>query len=409
VQVQPFTNYNVSVVDKSLKNNSYISLINSNVSMFDNPFRANVTATEFQIRDKTKSYALAGKGGFSARGEDKLETGFYGDVSLKKNKGNFQFGFEQSLYSDTYNPNDLGYLQNNNEIETNPWVYYQIIEPFSIFREMNGDLWYNYGRIYNPNVFSKNEMGYDYNVTFKNNYEINLNGGYQTDSYDYFEPRVKGRFYKSPRLFWNNINFNTDWRKPLNFYLYYGCSQRLETDQYENMGELEASLRIGQHFKIDGDIYYSKSVNDVGFVDKNNTNDIINFAKRDVYTINNVLSISYVFNDKISMNIRGRHYWSGAENKDFYLLRQDGTLSLDPSYSENQDQNYNAFTIDMTFRWVFAPGSELALAWKDAAYTSTNEVEKNYLNNLQDSWLSQSNSISLKVLYYIDYNKLKRK
>jgi len=47
ISVQPFTNYNVTVVDKSLKNNSYISLINSNVSIFGNPFRANVTATEF--------------------------------------------------------------------------------------------------------------------------------------------------------------------------------------------------------------------------------------------------------------------------------------------------------------------------------------------------------------------------
>ena len=81
----------------------------------------------------------------------------------------------------------------------------------------------------------------------------------------------------------------------------------------------------------------------------------------------------------------------------------------DPSFSENKDQNYNAFTIDMIFRWNFAPGSELALAWKNAALADHDIVTNNYLTNLKDTWLNQSNSVSLKVLYYIDYNNLKRK
>ena len=87
VLVQPFTNYNVIVIDKSLKNNSYISFINTNVSMYDNPFRANVTATEFQFRDKTKTYALKGKGAISTRGDTVSETGYYGMLKLEKNKG----------------------------------------------------------------------------------------------------------------------------------------------------------------------------------------------------------------------------------------------------------------------------------------------------------------------------------
>lgn len=62
VQVQPFTNYNVAVVDKSLKNNSYISLINTNVSMVGNPFHANVTASpSFSSGTIPKTYALKGR------------------------------------------------------------------------------------------------------------------------------------------------------------------------------------------------------------------------------------------------------------------------------------------------------------------------------------------------------------
>jgi len=36
-------------------------------------------------------------------------------------------------------------------------------------------------------------------------------------------------------------------------------------------------------------------------------------------------------------------------------------------------------------------------------------VENNYWSNLRNTWLNQSNSISVKVLYYIDFNSLKKK
>jgi hypothetical protein len=78
VLIQPFTNYNVAVIDKSLKNNSYLSLINSNVWMANDPFRANVSATDFQFRNKKKTYAVSGKGGLSTRTKGAGNGVFYG-------------------------------------------------------------------------------------------------------------------------------------------------------------------------------------------------------------------------------------------------------------------------------------------------------------------------------------------
>ncbi|MBP1665053.1 MAG: hypothetical protein H6Q19_2193, partial [Bacteroidetes bacterium] len=123
----------------------------------------------------------------------------------------------------------------------------------------------------------------------------------------------------------------------------------------------------------------------------------------------NTLSASYIFNYKTSLTFRMRHYWSGVGNKEFFLLNDDGTLNAYPDFSQNMDQNYNAFTIDMIFRWIFAPGSELSLAWKTNSYDNHNEVIYNYQDNLIKSWLNQKNSISLKVLYFIDYNRLRKK
>jgi len=409
VAVQPFTNYNVTVIDKSLKNNSYISIINSNVSMFGNPFRANVTATDFQLRDSTKTYAIKGKGAVSSRGDSIYETGYFGYLGLEKNKGQIQYGISQNLYSDKYNPNDLGYLQRNNQLMTEAYVYYQIVEPFWVIRETNGYVWWDYYRMYNPNTLYGNQTGYNANVTFKNNYNINVNGGYSGDLNDYYEPRVTGRYYINPHYFWNNFNLNTDNRKNLNFYFHYGNTTHPSTDEFANYGDAEANLRIGQHYEIEYEFSFNSTINGTGFVEKNNSNTAIIFAKRNVHTIENIVSTSYVLNNKSSFSLRARHYWSGAKNKSYYLLNPNGTLTEDPTYTQNKDQNYNAFTVDMIFRWNFAPGSELVMAWKNAAYAVQNEVINNYWENMRDTWLNQSNSLSLKVLYYIDYNNLKKK
>jgi len=409
VLIQPFTNYNVVVLDKSLKNNSYFSLINTNIYMIDHPFKANVTATEFQLRDKSKTYAMKGKGGVSWRGDSIYETGYYAFMGLEKNKGKLQYGISQNLYSDQYNPNDLGYIQRNNQLLTESYIYYQVVEPFWIIREFNGNIWWDYIRMYNPKALFGNQTGYNANATFKNNYSININGGYSTDINDYYEARVKGRFYTSPKYLWYNFNLNTDSRKRLNFYFHYGHTNYLSSDQFADYGDAEATLRLGQRFLIDYFMNFNNTRNGVGFIEKNDANDSIVMAKRNINTFQHILTTSYVLNNKTSVSLRARHYWTGDLNKTFYLLQQNGSLSNYSSFSKNNDQNYNAFTIDMIIRWNFAPGSELIVAWKNAAFAERDKVINSYWGNLHDTWLNQSNSLSFKVLYYIDYNNLKKK
>ena len=58
----------------------------------------------------------------------------------------------------------------------------------------------------------------------------------------------------------------------------------------------------------------------------------------------------------------------------------------------------------MAYRWVFAPGSELSLVWKNSIFSFTDEVDNNYFQNVRDiADDPATNSLSLKVLYYIDY------
>ena len=152
--------------------------------------------------------------------------------------------------------------------------------------------------------------------------------------------------------------------------------------------------------------------NDIGYVDDivDNNKDEIVFGQRNLQNVENVLQTSYIINNKLALDFRLRHYWLKAGYNQYYLLTDDGYLA--PSdYGENNDFNFNAFNIDMVVRWEFAPGSELALAWKNALLTyEENEVVDKYFNNLKNVLESPSdNSFSLKLLYYLDYLYLKRK
>ena len=72
--------------------------------------------------------------------------------------------------------------------------------------------------------------------------------------------------------------------------------------------------------------------------------------------------------------------------------------------------NYNAFTIDMLLRWVFQPGSELNLVWKNSIFTSDSAVNQRYWETLNNTLQNGPvNTLSLKVIYWLDSQYLKKK
>ena len=118
----------------------------------------------------------------------------------------------------------------------------------------------------------------------------------------------------------------------------------------------------------------------------------------------------------MGLTLRARHYRSFVTYKSFHILDEDGYLTpstytgLDADDESLHNTNFNAFSIDMVYRWVFAPGSELSLVFKSNLTASDNDVASSFTDNFQNTIeSSQTKSISLKVLYYIDYLSLKKK
>ncbi|MEM6378200.1 MAG: DUF5916 domain-containing protein, partial [Bacteroidota bacterium] len=112
--INPLTNYNVSVIDQNLPNNSSVTLINTNVTREGMATDANVTGLMFDLNNKTNSYNVSGSGGWSNRfTENGTESGHRMSLGLGKTSGAWQYRVWYNEESDTYNPNDLGILFNN--------------------------------------------------------------------------------------------------------------------------------------------------------------------------------------------------------------------------------------------------------------------------------------------------------
>ena len=152
------------------------------------------------------------------------------------------------------------------------------------------------------------------------------------------------------------------------------------------------------------------SKNDIGFVTNVGAGQqtAIIFGKRNVNNITSSLSLNYSFSPKASLALRLRHYLLYVDYLSYFDLKADA--ELEPNfYDEKHDFSVNAFNVDMIYRWNFAPGSELLLVWKNAVYTllSGDDVSGNYFTNLDKLFDSPvGNSLSIKMLYYIDWQQL---
>ena len=423
IETNPLTNYNILVFDQALKNNSYISLINTNVLRIGEDYDANVTGTEFELRNKTNKYAVAGNASVSQLYNDGFkdpDLGFKYKVSVGKIDGNFNMWFNYNVESDTYDRNDLGFLFNNNERSANIEMAYNIFKPFWKLNRFRTNAYIGYERLYNPNTFANFVMSQSVFMVWKNFF---ANGMFFTtepiNTFDYFEPRVSGRYYAFPIN--NNVGgwISTDYRKPFAIDVNTNYRWYQEDGRYRFNLNVSPRVRVNDRLLIVHNIGRYDYRNDVGFVDKSNDDQDIIFGIRDLLTIENTFNATYIFTNRMGLTFRLRHYWSEADYNDHRLLSEQGELLTEiPDYfdvwespeASTYDQNYNAFTIDLNYRWQFLPGSELNLTWKNAIFTGDEETDFTYLQNLDRTFgSSQSNSISLKVLWFIDYLSLKKK
>ncbi|MFO7997638.1 MAG: DUF5916 domain-containing protein [Bacteroidales bacterium] len=410
---QPFTNYNLLVLDQSLRNNSFISLVNTNVLGSREGYTANVTGTELRLLDRSNMYRISGTAALSQQYYDQQKDvfGFKYDLSIGKVGGTWQYGYARSAISDTYDQNDMGFLRRNNEIEDDLSFSHNIFVPFWRVLNMSNAISLEYSRLYDPNTFTGMELAYRNRTLFDTRYMLFFNLNYlPVGRRDYFEPRAPGRFYETDPGYRVSLRYSSDYRKRIYFNGNFGFGRLFS--EYNQSGyeiDFRPSFRASDRFNLSWGSSFKENMNEIGYVLQLNPDSVF-FGKRNTPTLTNTLQSTYIFTTKLSLDLAFRHYWSRAVyDGEFFFLKSDGRLQPWTGDMQIADINYNAFTIDLKLTWNFAPGSQLTAVWKNVIDNRGSDLPDGFLDNLTRTLREpQINSFSVKFLYYLDYQTIRR-
>ena len=433
VQFNPLTNYNVLIFDQILANNSSIALINTNVMREGKAYDANVTGTDFVLRNKANSYALNGqfvlsqkyRNGFNI--EDK-DLGHTVSVNLNRTAGLYRYSIGYSERSDDYDPNDLGFLTFNNLRE--------VYAKFSINNKTpHGNKIFSthtlntvYDRLYNPDNFTyflidfrsffltKSWFAYQWNIFSR-----------PIGSHDYYEPRVLDfkRYYNVPASAGLGGLISTNYSKPFALDLNADINFFDQKDRYVLNIAMQPRILINDHLSIFPSMNYSYRNNDEGriFIYTNavgiggvESTDLL-FGRRNVSIFSPNILIRYIFNESLTFNYRFYQNWNFIKYNGFNKLAPNGNLSY-TSYEGTtldgislHDQSISFLSMDANLTWRFQPGSSLSLFYTQgkSLFKSASEIGTGYFNNFGSLWDQNANqTLGLKVLYYLDYVTAKR-
>lgn len=405
VMTSPLTNYNVLVFDQNLKNNSFATLINTTVLRSGADYDANVTGGVLRLNNKKRSYQFSAEGALSQKYFSNSDTdlGHSFEIEFGKTNGNLNFELGYSEESDTYDPNDLGFLYNNNERQIDFWVNYNQYKPFLFFNRGNVGLWTGYTRLYAPNEFAQYGINAWAWGQTKNFFNIEVWGyGEPVEAVDWFEARTPGRFYKEPTNINGGFWMSTDQRKAFQIQ----GSANFQSHNEPGRGRIRFSIgpryRVSDKFNFNMNISRSRFKNDVGYVNSTEAGEVI-FGRRNRTVVVNNLNVNYTFTNNMALTFRGRHYWQKVNYKSYHLLEENGRLGA-TAYNGDHNSRFNAFTIDMIYRWRFAPGSDIFIVWKNSIFGADNLIEMDYFENTRGLFENpQTNSLSVKVVYFLDY------
>lgn len=412
VQSSPLTNHNVTVVQKQLPHNSELSLINAS-TMRDGSIRdANVSALKLVLKDKKNNYQISLDHKISQIfNQKKPILGFVNYASLSKISGNLGWSIYNEVINDRWDPSDLGIFNGNNNVNSGVNFNYSQYVPNRYFQSSNW--WAGIGA--NQRYIGFIQQGIYSNIgcnlSFKNQSSLNVwTYSQPLGTLDFFEPRVPGRRYRILPFYNNGVNYSSDNRRRVYYYLSAGSSIETRKNYYNLNFYIEPVWRISDKINASVAFQFLPIYNERGYITQTNGSDII-FGERQQNTIINSVQMSFNFTKKSNLRMSARHYSSSVLVNRFYLLNEDGSLGA-TNYSGDHDFGINFFNVDAVYQWEFQPGSYLSLIWKNA-FNQYEQVENRnpytYTKALSNLWNSpKENTITVKMIYFLNANKIKK-
>ncbi len=410
VITEPLANYNVLVLDQEFNKNSSVSFVNTNVTRGTSSRNANAMAFLFNIANKANSNKFKGfyKMSTISNPTTKNSSGFSTGLSYDKTKGNLRFGFRHRLASENYDINDLGFQTRNNYNSFFANISYQIFKPTKHFYSYRIRLNSGMFRRLNPNIYTGNFVGLSFFATTLKQFTFggSINTGFGKQK-DFYEPRTDGYFYLNNQNFRMSTFVSSDFRKKFAYNASISYSDRLNNLENGYSFSVTPIYRASDKLFVSYTFNFSALFYQLGYVTTLNDSSII-FGSRHSKTYVNSISGKYSFNDLASLSIAFRYNWSPVTYKPNYFKLLKNGLLIPDNYTANNNVNFNSWNLDLRYVWQFARGSELSVLYRNSIFNSDNQSNLSFsknLNNLFKQPLQQN--LSIRLVYYLDYNKVK--
>lgn len=413
ITTEQLANYNIVVLDQSLKGRSYLTFTNTSVMRNASGRDANVSALDIALYNKRNSHALSGTVRYSKIWLTSPYDGFNTSLKFGKVSGNWQYYFLNNIVSENYDPNDLGILKAPNEVSYRANLAYRMYKPTNNFITYSYSITPRLQYLYKPYAFTRFDVTASAFWVFRNfwdiSFETNIN---PTWEHNYFELRTYPRYLSYPANYGFKLSGSTDSRKRV-FVKYggvYGVSP--EYDNELTSVNLGIRYRFSNQFSLDlqTSSFYEKNQLGYAFIRETSGEPIVGF--RDNREFVSVLSGIYNFTSRLNLTLRSRHYWNRVDYASFHNVDADGKL-MPRAFISGRDENVNLFNLDAFLTWDFRLGSRLIVGYKnwlgDEEMVNLNG-KNTYLRNLGEMFsLRHGNELTIRFIYFLDYNQFRRK
>lgn len=414
IQTEPFTNYNLIVLDQALKGRSSITLTNANVTRNGAARDANVTGLDVSLFDKSNQYGFQGKFDYSKIMGANPYNGFKSLLSVGKVSGKIQYNLQSNVESDRYDPNDLGFLGAPNKVNHQFRISYNQLTPTDKFNSYNFSFTVRHEMLYKPFVFTNVQYNAGSFWFFKNFWDLSLNATYQPLwQKNYFELRTPGRFMRQVPWGFMRLNGSTDSRKRLFARLTLGFAESVDikNDPYIVIHP-GMRYRFSDRLSLDLDWNYMDDRGQFGYAFMRETNGEPIIGRRRKTDVTTLISGIYNFTSRMNVTLRARHYWSRVNYVSFFNVSEDGWY-IDRAFVPGQDQNFNVWNLDVFYTWDFNYGSRFIVGWKNWLandFPIDGDRNKNYWSNAgRVLFTPQGNEFTARMIFFIDSQKLRKK
>jgi hypothetical protein len=310
--------------------------------------------------------------------------------------------------------NDLGYMQQADNMLTVLWAGYNQWEPKGIYRDyrLQGDVFFvnNFG----GDLLA---MGLEFNpqITFRNYWSMH---GYAnlTPFSNSTDMLRGGPMIKLPGSFRANIGVSSDNRKKLNVHVYVNTAKGFEesSSDFDFGADITYKPINSLFFTLSPE--YSKSFDNLQYIttlDYSGADRYV-FSGIDRNTISASIRVNFNLTPDLTLQYWGQPYIASGKYSDHKIIldpladaygsrylaysnaqqtfnEADNNYAIDENLDgstdytfDNENFNYQFFLSNLVLRWEFNPGSSVYLVWSQSRDNSNDTGRMDYFNNMGD-------------------------